>query len=470
MTPLPHLNTAANRILYLLHNFTSPTHVHQIQAQLILQNLRSDTTIAYHFITACQSLGLLDLARQLFFTQLPRPHVFICNSLIRAFSRSHTPPHTPFSIYAHMHCNSVLPNNFTFPFLLKSLSDFQDFKRGQCLHTHIVKLGHFNDIYVQNSLLNVYASCGYMGLCRRVFDEMRQRDVVSWTVLIMGYRSVGKLDEALITFEQMQYAGVMPNHVTMVNALAACADFGALEMGVWIHDFIRRSKWELDVILGTSLINMYGRCGKIEEGLAVFKNMKDKNTFTWNAVIQGLAIAKSGEDAVWWFNRMEQERIPADSATLVGVLCACSHSGLVDMGKQIFSSLLDGKYGLSPNVKHYACMIDLFSRAGFLADAFKCIKEMPFEPTKAMWGSLLAGGRANGDVELSEFAAWKLVELEPQNSSYYVVLSNMYAELGRWSDAAKVRGMMNERGLKKDLGCSVVELEHQEQINQLLAQ
>lgn len=338
------------------------------------------------------------------------------------------------------------------------------------MHTHIVKLGHFNDIYVQNSLLNVYASCGHMGVCRRVFDEMRQRDVVSWTVLIMGYRIAGKFDEALITFEQMQYAGIMPNHVTMVNALAACADFGALEMGVWIHDFIRRSKWELDVILGTSLINMYGRCGRIEEGMAVFKNMKEKNTFTWNAVIQGLAIAKSGEDAVWWFNRMEQERIRADSATLVGVLCACSHSGLVDTGKQIFSSLLDGKYGLSPNVKHYACMVDLFSRAGFLEDAFKCIKEMPFEPTKAMWGSLLAGGRANGDVELSEFAAWKLVELEPGNSSYYVVLSNMYAELGRWSDAEKVRGMMNERGLKKDLGWSVVELEHQEQINQLLAQ
>lgn len=309
-----------------------------------------------------------------------------------------------------------------------------------------------------------------MGLCRRVFDEMLQRDVVSWTVLIKGYRSAGKFDEALITFEQMQYAGVIPNHVTMVNALAACADFGALEMGVWIHDFIRRSKWELDVILGTSLINMYGRCGRIEEGLAVFKNMKEKNTFTWNAVIQGLAIAKSGEDAVWWFNRMEQERIPADSATLVEVLCACSHSGLVDKGKQIFSSLLEGKYGLSPNVKHYACMIDLFSRAGFLEEAFKCIKEMPFEPTKAMWGSLLAGGRANGDVELSEFAAWKLVELEPGNSSYYVVLSNMYAELGRWSDAEKMRRMMNERGLKKDLGWSVVELEHQGQINELLAQ
>lgn len=299
---------------------------------------------------------------------------------------------------------------------------------------------------------------------------MPQRDVVSWTVLIMGYRNAAKYDEALITFERMQYAGVTPNQVTMVNALAACADSGALEMGVWIHDFIRRSGWEVDVILGTSLINMYGRCGRIEEGLALFKSMKEKNTFTWNAIIQGLAIAKSGEEAVWWFNRMEQERVPADSATLVGVLCACSHSGLVDTGRHIFSCLLDGKYGFSPNVKHYACMVDLFARAGFLDDAFTYVKEMPFEPTKSMWGSLLAGGRACGNVDISEFAAWKLVELEPGNSAYYVVLSNMYAELGRWSDVEKVREIMKERGLRKDLGWSVVEVERQEQINQLLAQ
>ena len=116
-----------------------------------------------------------------------------------------------------------------------------------------MKLGHLYDIYVQNSLLDVYASCGQMGLCHKVFDEMRQRDVVSWTVLIMGYKNAGKYDDALMAFEQMQYAGVVPNHVTMVNALAACANFGALDMGVWIHDFIKRSAWELDVILGTAL-------------------------------------------------------------------------------------------------------------------------------------------------------------------------------------------------------------------------
>lgn len=363
----------------------------------------------------------------------------------------------PYSLYAHMFKNSILPNNYTFPFVLKSLSDFKELKKGKIMHAHVVELGHVNDIYVQNSLLNVYASCGDMELCRKLFEEMTQRDVVSWTLLIMGYRSIKKYDDALIAFEQMQYAGVEPNRVTMVNALAACASFSAFEMGIWIHDFIKRKPWELDVILGTALVDMYGRCGRIEEGLKVFKSMKEKNEFTWNAVIKGLALVKSGEETVWWFNRMQQEGYKADEVTLVSVLCACSHSGLVVIGREIFSSLIVGKYGFPPGVKHYACMIDLFARAGFLQDAFKLIAEMPFEPTKSMWGSLLAGCRDQGSLELSEFVTKKLLELEPDNSAYYVVLSNLYAQMGRWSDAEKVWELMKDMGLKKELGFSSLE-------------
>ncbi|KAF8394559.1 hypothetical protein HHK36_020770 [Tetracentron sinense] len=358
-----------------------------------------------------------------------------------------------------MHKSSISPNNFTFPFILKSLSELKDLGKGKSLHTHITKLGHLNDIYVQNSLLNLYASCGNMDTCRKLFDEMPQRDAVSWTVLIAGNRNAGKLDEALVAFEQMQFSGVLPNCVTMVNALSTCASSGALEMGVWIHDFIRRNGWELDVILGTSLIDMYGKCGRIEAGLIVFHSMNEKNVFTWNSVIKGLALAKNGEEAVWWFFRMEQEGIKADEVSLIGVLCACSHSGLVQTGRQIFCSLIDGKYGFSPGVKHYGCMIDLLGRAGCLDEAFEFIERMPFKPTKVMWGALLASCRAHGDLKLSEFAVRKLVELEPENGAYYVLLSNLYAEMGRWGDVEEVRRLMKERGLKKDLGYSFIEIE-----------
>lgn len=159
---------------------------------------------------------------------------------------------------------------------------------------------------------------------------------------------------------------------------------------------------------------------------------------------------------------MEEEGIKPDQVTLIAVLCACVHSGLVQRGREIFSFLVDGKYGFSPGAKHYACMVDLLARSGCLMDALKVIDEMPYQPTNSVWGDLLTGCRAHGDLELSEFAAWKLVEMEPENCGYYVVLSNIYADMGRWSEVEEVRWLMKERGLKKDLGSSSLELEPQE--------
>ncbi|XP_057439299.1 pentatricopeptide repeat-containing protein At5g43790-like [Lotus japonicus] len=462
----------SDRAVTLLKDFChSRLHVQQIQAQLILHNLQSNPTIAHHFITVCQSHNLLNSALLLFTLFVPRPHVFIFNSLIRAFSHSHHHHNslTPLSIFAHMHRNTILPNHYTFPFLFKSLSAPCHFAQAQSVHAHVLKLGHLHDIYVHNSLLGVYAaSPRLLSLCRQLFDEMTHRDVVSWTVMIMGFRNAGKFDDALLAFEQMQYAGVAPNRVTMVNALAACADSGAVEMGAWIHDFIRRNGWELDVVLGTALIDMYAKCGRVEEGVRVFSSVKEKNVFTWNAVIKGLALAKSGEEAIRLFNRMEQDGVRADEVTLLAVLSACNHSGLVDMGRQIFGFLVEGKYGFIPNVKHYACMVDLLARSGSLREAFEVMRCMPFDPTKAMWGSLLVSSKSQGDLEFSEFVARKLVELEPANSAYYVHLSNLYAEMGRWDDVEKVRGMMKDRQLTKDLGCSSVEVEEQGHTSQVL--
>ncbi|CAN1142330.1 Pentatricopeptide repeat-containing protein At1g08070, chloroplastic, partial [Linum perenne] len=161
----------------------------------------------------------------------------------KAFSHSFASDdhhYVPFLIYTHILNSNLLPNNYTFPFILKSLSDSRRFIQGQSVHSHLLKLGHSVDVYVSNSLLNLYASCGNIGLTRQVFDEIPLKDVMSWTVLIMGYRDCGKYEDALIDFERMQYAGLVPNRVTMVNALAACGGSGAIEMGVWIHEFITR--------------------------------------------------------------------------------------------------------------------------------------------------------------------------------------------------------------------------------------
>ncbi|KAG9443747.1 hypothetical protein H6P81_015087 [Aristolochia fimbriata] len=446
-----------NKILHLLSTPLSSTLLRQIEAQIVLHNLHSHTKIFFNYISACKSLNLLSWALELF-NQLDKPHVFVCNNLIKSFAHSSS-PESSISVFTTMRKNCVAPNNYTFPFLLKALSDLRLLKHGQSLHTHVIKTGHSEDIYVQNSLMDLYASCGSTPACLQVFDEMPHRDAVSWTTLICAHRVAGRLDEALLAFERMRFCGVLPNRVTMVNVLAACAGAGALDMGLWVHDFIEKNGWELDVILGTSLVDMYGKCGRIEMGLRVFCALSHKSIFTWNSLIRGLALAKRGEDAISWFLKMEAEGVKPDRVTLIGVLCACGHSGLVEAGRQIFHSLVDGKYGFSLDVKHYACMVDLLARSGFIEEARGVIESLPFEPNKFIWGALLAGCRASGNLELCEFAARRLLELEPHNGSYYSLLSNLYMEMGKWHQAEQVRKLMTERGTKKDIGCCALELQ-----------
>ncbi|PHT42382.1 hypothetical protein CQW23_16407 [Capsicum baccatum] len=197
--------------------------------------------------------------------------------------------------------------------------------------------------------------------------------------------------------------------------------------------------------------------------------MKCRNVYSWNAVIRGLALAKSGEEALRLFLIMERENVKPDEVTLLAMLRACAYSGMVEQGREIFSSLMSGKYGFPPGAKHYTCTVDLLARCGHLEDALSMIKEMPVEPTKSVWGALLAGCRLHGNRELSEFAAWKLIALAPRNSAYHVVLANLYGEMGRWNDAEKIQTLMKERGLLKDLGSSSVELEDQKDLLELLS-
>ncbi|KAL2660919.1 hypothetical protein AAZV13_03G171300 [Glycine max] len=357
-------------LLLLQDSCDGQNYVRQIQAQLILHNTTQTP----------ESLN----------TSSARANHTAFSTLLLAFSHSQNQtPHNPLFIYTRMRFNSVLPNNFTFPPLFKSLSDTRHVTQAQCVHTHVLKLGHHQDLCVRNSILDVYASSGHVALHRQLFDEMPHRD----------------LRDALVVFEQMQYAGFVPNRVTMINALHACAHYGNVEMWAWIRGVIKREGWELDMVLGMALIDMYAKCGR------------EKNVFTWNAVIKGLALAKSGQEAIWCAN--------------------CVQSlGFGGQGSRDFWFVVHGMY---------------------------------FGPTKAMWRSLMSGSKAQGDLELALLAARKLIELEPDNTAYYIHLSNLYAVMGRWSDVEKERGLMKDRQLTKDSGCSSVEVEHQSHVSELLA-
>ncbi|CAN6468138.1 unnamed protein product [Victoria cruziana] len=439
-------------ILRLLDAISSARSLRQIQARIITTNLQGNTTVTSQFFRVCDSLKSLKDALR-FFLQIPRPHTFLCNILIQAFAHSPCPKYS-LLVFAHMLRNGVPANNFTFPFVFKACSDLRLVSNGTSVHANVIKTGHHaNDLYIQNALMVFYCSCGDTETARKLFDEMPQRDVVSWTTLISGYAKNERFVDAFFLFKIMQLAGVTPNAVTMVNVLSACAQSGELWVGREVHKLIKEQKMKLDVILGTSLINMYAKCGKIEMGMKVFNSMPEKNVFTWNTIINGLAMADSGKRAISLFYRMEEAGVRPDEVTLIGALCACSHAGLVQEGRRIFQTMA-GKYGVLPGIKHYGCMVDLLGRAGLIKEAYEAAENMPYEPNTVIWGTLFGGCRAYGDLQLSEVAARRLVELEPWNGAYLAVLSRLYAELGRWNDAEKLRTLMIKRRTVKVPGSS----------------
>jgi pentatricopeptide repeat protein len=327
-------------------------------------------------------------------------------------------------------------------------------------HSQVAKSGFARDLHVRNALLARYAACDPdLGHAEQLFDEMPRPDVVSWTTVITAYRNHGHSFLALATFRRMFAASVAPNRVTMVSALGACAAHGAVDTGIWIHRYVQKLGWELDVVLGTALVDMYGKCGHVAEGVRVFSKMTERNVFTWNSIIGAFALVQDGEMALRWFFRMKADGIRPDAVTLICVLYACAHAGLVDIGRKIFNLIVQGEYGFQPGIKHFGCMVDLLSRSGHLNDAFRVVEAMPSQPNAVIWGLLLRGCKDHGDSVLSEHVTMQLLELEPENASHYVTLANLYAETGRWLEAHEVLKWMKEKGLAKDAGWSLRMLE-----------
>lgn len=317
------------------------------------------------------------------------------------------------------------------------------------------------DLPSWNSIINASVKAGLVDIARKLFDEMPERNVISWSCMINGYGRCGEYKEALALFREMQKVevnGVKPNEYTMSSVLLACGRLGALEHGKWVHTYIGKCGMEVDVVLGTSLIDMYAKCGSIERAKWVFDNMgPNKDVMAWSAMISGSAMHGHAEECLELFAKMTDYGVRPNAITFLGVLCACVHGGLVSEGQEYFRRMSED-FGITPLIQHYGCMVDLYGRAGLIKEACVLVKSMPMEPDVLVWGALLSGSRMHGDIETCEIALKKLIELDPTNSGAYVLLSNVYAKRGRWADVRHVRDLMEARGIKKVPGCSLVEL------------
>ncbi|XP_074587827.1 pentatricopeptide repeat-containing protein At3g63370, chloroplastic [Curcuma longa] len=313
------------------------------------------------------------------------------------------------------------------------------------------------DRVLENTLIDVYGECGEVDLAHHIFRMIQDKDVVTWTSMITCYVNSGLLDKALCLFKDMVASDVEPDAVSLISVLAAVAGLSSFMKGKEIHGFTYRRQFETTGTIGSSLVDMYARCGAIEKSTIVFNSVRRKDLILWTTMINATGLHGQGEEAIGFFRGLNEIGIVPDHVTFLALLYACSHSGLINEGRYYIEKMIS-EYELEPWPEHYACVVDLLGRSGRTEEAYEFIRSMPKEPTAAIWCALLGACRVHQNHELGRIAAEKLLELEPENPGNYVLISNVFAAMGNWKDANLVRGRMKARGLKKDPACSWIEV------------
>eukprot|EP01018_Ginkgo_biloba_P018985 Gb_02561 [translate_table: standard] len=385
-----------------------------------------------------------------------KPNMITWNAMIAGYAQNGLGGES-LERFRQMERAETKPNSITIASILSACSCLADLEKGKEIHDYIIRNGFELDALVGSALVAMYAKCGSVEDAGQVFDKLTHKDVISWTSMIVGYTQSGYSDQALKVFRQMQLAGMKPDLVTLVSVLPAFAYLAALQKGKEVHDYIIRNGFESDVIVSSSLVAMYAKCGSLEDARHVFDKISHRDVVSWNAMLAGYAMHGLGKDAFTLFCQMQQTGMTPDHVTFISVLSACSYAGLVEEGWQCFDCM-GCNYQIQPSMEHYACMVDLLGRCGRLYEAHDFITNMPSEANAIVWGALLGACRMHCNIELGELAAERLFELEPENVGSYVLLSNMYAAAGKWDDVTKVRKMMKDKRLKKRPGCSWIEV------------
>ncbi|MFS7922781.1 putative tetratricopeptide-like helical domain superfamily [Helianthus anomalus] len=336
---------------------------------------------------------------------------------------------------------------------------------GACSHIGVLKIGkevHGQAIRtcchgydnVRNALITMYARCKDLKRAYIVFNLVENKSVITWNSIISGFAHCDNAEVATFLFREMLNSKTEPNYVTIASILPVCARVANLQHGKEFHCYITKHEEFKDyLLLFNSLIDMYARSGKILLAKRLFDSLTNRDEVTYTSLIAGYGVQGEGQTAVDLFEEMIQSNIKPDHVTMVAVLSACSHSALVNQGQTLFKKMYN-VYDIKPRLEHFSCMVDLYGRAGLLRKAEEIISTMPYDPTPAMWATIIGACRIHGNRELGEFAGEKLLEMRPRNSGYYVLMANLYADYGCWEKLAEVRVLMRELGVNKVPGCA----------------
>ncbi|KAI9199036.1 hypothetical protein LWI28_026327 [Acer negundo] len=331
-------------------------------------------------------------------------------------------------------------------------------KLGKQIHSYVICSSYDKYDNVRNALITMYARCQDLERAYMMFLLVEEKSIITWNSMLSGFSHMDRSEEASFLFREMLLSGIEPNYVTIASILPLCARVANLQHGKEFHCYITRRQIFKDcLLLWNALVDMYARSGKVVEAKRVFDSMSTRDEVTYTSLIAGYGVQGDGETALKLFDEMIKFQINPDHVTMVAVLSACSHSGLVIEGQMLFEKM-STVYGIIPRLEHFSCMVDLYGRAGLLNKAKGIITKMPYKPTVAMWATLLGACRIYGKTDTGEWAAGKLLEMKHENSGYSELIANMYAASGRQDKLAEVKTSMRDLGVKKAPGCSWVDV------------
>ncbi|XP_043708432.1 pentatricopeptide repeat-containing protein At3g12770-like [Telopea speciosissima] len=444
----------------LLQRYGGTKGLEVIHAQIVTGGYEQNPFLAAKLVSQYADRGELSMedARKVFDRVCERD-ILLWNVVIQGYANS-GPFVEAVNMYDQMRRRGIFTNRYTFPFVLKACASLGDGKKGGVIHGHVVKVGLEADLFVGNAFVAFYAKCKEIKMSRRVFDEIHNKDLVSWNSMISGYMQNGFANEALIILHQLLWDDTvgMPDHATLVSALPACAQAASIQEAFWIHSYIIKTGMNVDAALGSGLITVYANCGCLDTARKLFDKLSERNIVVWNAMIRCYGMHGHAHEAIDLFSRMVETGVKPDGISFVSVLSACCHVGLVDEAWKLFYKMED--YTVEKNDEHYACMVDLLGRAGYLDEAVKFIENMPVEAGKNAYGALLGACRIHNNIELGEEVAERLFVLDPNNAGRYIILAKMYEDAGRWEDVARLRKVMRLKKIKKPLGCSTIEVDN----------
>ncbi|XP_021768292.1 pentatricopeptide repeat-containing protein At1g31920-like [Chenopodium quinoa] len=449
-----NLKRRVKECVSLLKKCRAMEDLKQIHGQMNKLGLFCDSFCVSNLLATCaiSNWGSMDYA-SLVFSQIDDPGTFEFNTMIRGHSK-HSDFESALKLFDEMLERGNSPDNFTYPFVLKACAGVGLMKFGRNIHGQVYKFGFSDDLFVQNSLINMYGKYGNIVDSCAVFKEMEQKSVATWSALVAAHANLGMWWECLEIFgDMMEMGSWRAEESTLVSVISACTNLGALDLGTSIHGYLMRNLSGLNVIVDTSLIDMYIKCGSIEKGLGLFNKMKAKNRLSYSVVISGLGMHGHGHKALLQFSEM----VEPDDVVYLGVLSACRHAGLVEEGLELFEKMRH-EHKIQPTIQHYGCILDLLGRAAMFDEAFDLIEKMSMSPNEVVWRSLLSAARIHCNLEVGDKVARNLMQLGSDNAGDYVMMSNMYARAQKWTDAASVRSMVSNRGLDQAAGLSLVEV------------